>query len=311
MLFRHSARIFALAAACMLPIASLAHAADLRVVVSIKPIHSLVASVMKGAGEPDVIVKGAASPHTYAMRPSDASKLANADIVFWVCPPLEHFLTKPLESLAQKAEKVALIDAPGVEKLKPRTGGTFEPDRDGDEEEANGDAADPHFWLDPENARAAVRVIADTLGKADPGHAKLYEANAGELDARLVALEARIAAEMAPLKGKPFIVFHDAYHYFEKRFDLRAAGSITVDPEVQPGAARIAEMEDKVRSLGAVCIYSEPQFEPKLVETIAAGSRAQKGVLDPEGGSLTEGPDLYETLLNNLATSLKNCLSQE
>ena len=311
MVFSSSIRKIAIVVSSLIFMTSGALAGDLRVVVSIKPIHSLVASVMKGAGVPDLIVKGAASPHTYAMRPSDATRLADANIVFWVGPPMEHFLAKPLETLATKANKVALIDAPGVEKLKPRTGGTFEPDRDGDAEEANGDAADPHFWLDPENARAAVRVIADTLGKADPENAKVYEANAEQLDARLVALEARITAEMAPLKGKPFIVFHDAYHYFEKRFDLRAAGSITVDPEVQPGAARITEMEDKVRSLGAVCIYSEPQFEPKLVDTIAAGSRAQKGVLDPEGGSLSEGPELYETLLNNLAASLKNCLSQE
>lgn len=293
----------------LIPARSYASAPD--VVVSIKPIHSLVASIMQGVGQPSLIVKGAASPHTYTMRPSDAEAIANAKIIFWVGKPLEKFLQKPLATLGSKAQSVELIDAPGVETLKPRVGGTFDPDRDGDEVDGGGDEADPHFWLDPENARAAARQIAQTLEKADPANAATYAANAAKLDLDLKALEDKIALELVPVKDKPFIVFHDAYHYFEHRFGVMAAGSITVSPEVQPGAARIAEMEDKVRSLGAVCIYSEPQFEPKLVDTIAEGSKAQKGVLDPEGGSLTEGPALYNALLSNLADNLKSCLSRE
>lgn len=293
----------------LIPARSYASAPD--VVVSIKPIHSLVASIMQGVGQPSLIVKGAASPHTYTMRPSDAEAIANAKIIFWVGKPLEKFLQKPLATLGSKAQSVELIDAPGVETLKPRVGGTFDPDRDGDEVDGGEDEADPHFWLDPENARAAARQIAQTLEKADPANAATYAANAAKLDLDLKALEDKIALELVPVKDKPFIVFHDAYHYFEHRFGVMAAGSITVSPEVQPGAARIAEMEDKVRSLGAVCIYSEPQFEPKLVDTIAEGSKAQKGVLDPEGGSLTEGPALYNALLSNLADNLKSCLSRE
>lgn len=293
----------------LIPARSYASAPD--VVVSIKPIHSLVASIMQGVGQPSLIVKGAASPHTYTMRPSDAEAIANAKIIFWVGKPLEKFLQKPLATLGSKAQSVELIDAPGVETLKPRVGGTFDPDRDGDEVDGGEDEADPHFWLDPENARAAARQIAQTLEKADPANAAAYAANAAKLDLDLKALEDKIALELVPVKDKPFIVFHDAYHYFEHRFGVMAAGSITVSPEVQPGAARIAEMEDKVRSLGAVCIYSEPQFEPKLVDTIAEGSKAQKGVLDPEGGSLTEGPALYNALLSNLADNLKSCLSRE
>ena len=296
----------------IIPAQSYASAPDVpNVVVSIKPIHSLVASIMQGVGEPALIVKGTASPHTYTMRPSDAEAIARAKIVFWVGKPLEKFLQKPLATLGAKAQSIELINAPGVERLKPRVGGTFDPDRDGDEAEGSADEADPHFWLDPENARAAARQIAQTLEETDPANAPTYAANAAKLDIDLKALEDRIALELIPVKDKPFIVFHDAYHYFEHRFGVTAVGSITVSPDVQPGAGRVAEMEDKVRSLGAVCIYSEPQFEPKLVDTIAEGSKAQKGVLDPEGGSLAEGPALYDTLLSNLARDLKSCLSRE
>lgn len=288
-----------------------AGAADLHVVTSIKPIQSLVAMVMESVSEPALIVKGAASPHAYSMKPSDAEALAQANVVFWGGHQLEHFLEKPLSTLGANARAIALLDEPTINKLKPRDGGTFEPDRDGDADHAEGDAVDPHFWLDPENGRAALQIIASTLEQADPANAARYADNATKADASLRALETSIGKELEPVKGKPFIVFHDAYHYFEARFGVRAAGSITVSPDVQPGAARIAEMEDKIRSLGAVCIFSEPQFEPKLVDTVAAGSHALKGVLDPVGADLADGPSLYPTLLQNLAANLKDCLNKE
>ena len=291
-----------------------ARADDLHVVASIKPIHSLVAAVMQGVGEPTLIVKGAASPHTYTMKPSDAAALAQANVVFWTGHDMEKFMEKPLASLSGKATAVALLETPAIATLKPREGGTFEPHEHEGEAHADHDheeETDPHFWLDPENARAAVKVIAATLSAADPAHATVYSENAARTDANLATLEANIAAELAPFKNKPFIVFHDAYQYFEKRFGLSATGSVTVSPEVQPGAARIAEIEKKIRTLGAVCIFSEPQFEPKLMDTIAAGTKTFRGELDPEGASLTEGPDLYPQLLQALADNLKGCLSKE
>jgi len=288
---------------------------DLHVVASIKPIHALVASVMKGVGEPALIVKGAASPHTYTMKPSDAAALAQANVVFWTGHDMEKFMEKPLASLSGKATTVALLETPAIATLKPREGGTFEPhEHEGEAGHAGHDheeETDPHFWLDPENARAAVKVIAATLSAADPSHATVYSENAARTDEDLAALESKIATELAPYKNKPFIVFHDAYQYFEKRFGLSATGSVTVSPEVQPGAARVAEIEKKIRSLGAVCIFSEPQFEPKLMETIAAGTKTFRGELDPEGASLAEGPDLYPQLLQALADNLKDCLSKE
>lgn len=306
------ATVFAIGSASLAAVPALAD--DLHVVASIKPIHSLVAAVMQGVGEPTLIVKGAASPHTYAMKPSDAAALAQADVVFWTGHDMEKFMEKPLASLSGKAAAVALLETPAVTTLKPREGGTFEPHEHEGEAHADHDheeEADPHFWLDPENARAAVKVIAATLSAADPPHATAYSENAARADADLAALETKIAAELAPYKNKPFIVFHDAYQYFERRFGLNATGSVTVSPEVQPGAARIAEIEKKIRTLGAVCIFSEPQFEPKLMETIAAGTKTFRGELDPEGASLKEGPELYPQLLQALADNLKDCLSKE
>lgn len=310
------AAALALASASLVALPALAD--DLHVVASIKPIHSLVASVMQGVGEPALIVKGAASPHTYTMKPSDAAALAQANVVFWTGQDMEKFMEKPLASLSGKATAVALLETPAIITLKPREGGTFEPHEHEGEAHAAADhhdhdeeETDPHFWLDPENGRAAVKVIAATLSAADPVHAAAYSENAARTDADLAALETKIAAELAPYKDKPFIVFHDAYQYFEKRFGLSATGSVTVSPEVQPGAARIAEIEKKIRTLGAVCIFSEPQFEPKLMETIAAGTKTFRGELDPEGASLTEGPALYPQLLQALADNLKECLSKE
>ena len=307
------AAVFALGAASLATMP--AKADDVNVVVSIKPIHSLVAAVMKGVGEPALIVKGAASPHTYTMKPSDAAALAKANVVFWTGHDMEKFMEKPLSSLSGKATAVALLETPAIATLKPREGGTFEPHEHEGEAHAdhhdNEEETDPHFWLDPENARAAVKVIAATLSAADPAHATVYSENAARTDTDLATLEANIAAELAPYKTKPFIVFHDAYQYFEKRFGLSATGSVTVSPEVQPGAARIAEIEKKIKTLGAVCIFSEPQFEPKLMDTIAASTKTFRGELDPEGASLSEGADLYPKLLQSLADNLKACLSKE
>ena len=281
------------------------------VVASIKPVHALVAGVMKGVGEPDLILKGAASPHTYALKPSDAAALSRARLVFWVGPHMEAFLEKPLESLAAGAMKVELGEAEGVERLPLREGGAFEEHDDGEEEHEAHDhgEADAHVWLDPENARAMVAAIGKALSEADPANAAAYAANAAALSGRLDALTAEIAAELAPVRGKGFVVFHDAYQYFEKRFGMAAVGSITVSPEVMPGAARIAEIRAKVKELGVACVFAEPQFEPRLIDVVTEGTGARSGVLDPEASALQPGPDLYVEMLRGIATSLRTCLA--
>ncbi|ODS57130.1 MAG: zinc ABC transporter substrate-binding protein [Agrobacterium sp. SCN 61-19] len=329
------------------------------VVVSIKPVHSLVASIMKGVGEPSLIVEGAASPHTYSLKPSNARALENADLVFWVGPGLEAFLEKPLEALPKNAKVVELEDAPGLTKLPFREGGAFEAhDHDEDGEEAHdhghddhrhGETAeaghdhdhghghdhghaheekaaeaghehdhddhahggtDMHLWLDPANAKAMAAEIAKSLVEVDPSNTSTYEANLTAVNAEIDALDTEIAAQLKPVLDKPFIVFHDAYQYFENHYGVRVAGSVTVSPETMPGAERLSTIQAKIKELGAACVFAEPQFEPKLIGVVTEGTQAKSGVLDPEGGALDAGPALYGQLMRNLATSMSTCLSQ-
>ncbi|KSV67155.1 zinc transporter [Sinorhizobium sp. GL28] len=323
-------------------LAAPAIAAGPNVVVSIKPIHSLVASIMQGVGEPSLIVEGAASPHTYNMKPSNASALQAAKVVFWVGPGLEAFLDKPLDALSGSAKVVELSEAPGLEKLKFREGGAFEAHDHGDEghgdeghkhaegETEHDDAAAPeaaaghdhghdhehghgdtdmHMWLDPVNAKAMAAEIEKTLAEADPDNAGAYKANLEALNKRLDDLDAKLAETVAPVKDKPFVVFHDAYQYFEHRYKVRVAGSITVSPEVLPGAERLSQIHAKIKELGATCVFAEPQFEPKLINVVIEGTPAKSGTLDPEAGTLDAGPDLYFQLMENIGTSLKTCLA--
>lgn len=314
----------AVAAGTMLlsPVAALA-APD--VVVSIKPIHSLVASIMEGVAEPVLILKGAGSPHTYQMKPSDAQALQGAALVFWVGPEFERFMEKPVEALGDKAKLVELGKAAGVTLLEPREGGTFEPHADeeqhaegeGHEHEghsheghSHGEEHDLHIWLSTGNAKAMAGEIASALAAADPANASAYHQNLAKLDTKLDALTAEIRTTVAPVKDKPFIVFHDAYQYFEKEFGVNVAGSITVSPETLPGAARISEIHEKLKTLGASCVFAEPQFEPKLINVVLEGTQSKSGTLDPEAATLTEGPDLYFELMRGIAGSLKDCLSK-
>jgi zinc transport system substrate-binding protein len=307
------------------------------VVVSVKPIHSLVASIMQGVGEPSLIVEGGASPHTYSMKPSNAAALQAAKVVFWVGPGLEAFLDKPLDALGSGAKVIELSEAPGIEKLKFREGGAFEAHDDGDEghgAEAHGaeeakhegheDHAaeagehdhhhaegefDMHMWLDPMNAKAMAAEIEKTLADVDPANASAYKANLETFNQRIDALDKSLAETVAPIKDKPFVVFHDAYQYFEHRYQVRVAGSITVSPEVLPGAERLSEIHAKIEELGATCVFAEPQFEPKLINVVIEGTPAKSGTLDPEAASLEAGPDLYFQLMENIGASLKECLS--
>jgi zinc transport system substrate-binding protein len=283
-------------------------AAAPKVVASIKPLHSLIAGVMAGVGEPELIVAGAASPHTYALKPSDARRLQAADLVVWIGPIMESFLVKPLAALAGKAEIVELDRAPGVRLLQAREGGAWE--EEGHHRAERALEHDGHLWLDPENAKAIVALTVARLSARDPENAEHYAANGAAVARRLTALDDDLRRRLAPLKGAGFVVFHDAYQYFERRYELTAIGSITVSPERPPGARRLAAIHDKIASAGVRCVFSEPQFAPRLVETVIAGTGARGGVLDPEGGALPRGPQLYFSLMNGLADSLLHCLGE-
>ena len=287
-----------------------------RVIASIVPIHSLVAQVMEGVGQPHLLVSGAASPHDYALRPSDAEALSNADAVFWVGPGLESFLAKSLASLAKKARVVPLATAEGVFVLPVRRGGAWEGERV-EGQAARGPAAggsgpvgrDMHIWLYPANAQALTRAIAATLADVDPANAARYERNRDSTLARLATLDRDIAAAVGRVAAQPFVVFHDAYQYFEHRYGLRAVGSITVSPERAPGPRRIRDLRTKIERLKAKCVFREPSFESGLIATLVEGTDTRVGVLDPEGATVEPGPAAYDALMRRLAAGLVDCLA--
>ena len=297
-------------------------AADIRVVASIKPVHSLVSAVMAGVGEPRLLMRGKASPHTFTMRPSDAVALQEANVVFLIDEAMETTLARAIDALAGKARVVALADAKGLIRLPLREGGAFEADPEHDQDKDDKDHAreaagghhdhgefDMHVWLDPVNAWTMGRAIADTLSQADPGNAAKYKANARALLPRLDALTAQISAALAPVRGKPFVVFHDGYRYFEDRFGLNAVGSMVVSPGRSPGAKRLRQLRAKIRALGVACVFAEPQFDKRIVNVVVEGTKVRPGAVDPLGAAIEDGPELYFTLLRNMAAAFKDCLS--
>lgn len=330
-----------------------ADAAGIQVVASIKPVHSLASAVMEGLGRPHLLMRGSSSPHTYSLRPSDAERLGQADVVFLVDESLESTIAGSLASIAGKARLVELSGAHGL-VIKPfREGGLFEvdphpedehddeheahededhaedehhaededhanemPDEDHDEEhhehghEHEHGGFDPHIWLDPENARKMVHMIADTLAQVDPSNADRYTANARALDGRLGDLATQVAADMEPVRGRPFIVFHDGYRYFQDRFGLTAVGSAVVSPERPPGVKRLRELRTRIREAGVVCVFDEPQFDNGIVSVIVEGTGARTGTVDPLGAAIEEGPELYFKLIRNMAASFRGCLAE-
>ncbi len=258
-----------------------------RVVVSIAPLHSLIAGVMAGIGAPTLLVRGAASAHGGALRPSDARALQAAHVVFWIGPALERFLVKPLKSLAGRARVIALAEMLGLGE------------------------ADPHVWLDPANARAIVAVAAAVLAEADPGNGSAYRANATRLSARLDALDRDLAARLAPVRGVPYLVFHDAYRHFEARYGLTSVGAVTRNPEAAPGARRLAQLRRLISERGVACLFTEPQSPPALARAVTEGTPARIATLDPLGAALAPGPEAYFALMGSLADDLTACLRRD
>ena len=306
----------AAALAVILPLPALAEAP--RVVADIAPVQGLVARVMDGVGTPALLIPPGASPHSHAMKPSDARALSDAQAVFMVGPDLTPWLLKPVETLAPQASHIVLMDAPGTLRLPNRTGETFE--AHGHHEDHALEAAeaghahheseagiDPHAWLDPENGKLWLSAIAAELSRIDPANAPAYAANAtrgaAEIDAARTDVETALAAAPTPR----FIVFHDAYQYMEHRFGLSAAGSISLGDATPPGPARVAQLRDKVAALGIDCAFSEPQFNADLLRTVFGGSNARMAVIDPLGTTIPEGPDFYPALIRSVGEALATC----
>ena len=271
------------------------------VAVDIPPVASLVRQVMGDLGQPRLIVSTGVSPHSYAMRPSQARTLQNADIVFWVGRDLTVGLARAIKALATNAVSVSLIDVPGITLLPFRHGTTFEA-------HDHNTGTDPHVWLDPENARVWLEVIAAELAKLDPDNASSYLHRAQVGKDALTELIHQLSGQLDRIRGRPFVVFHDAYQYFEHRFNIRAVGSIVLSEASDPGPVRITEIRDAVQNLEVNCVFAEPQFDLKLIATVIEGTDARSGMLDPLGVSLQAGPVLYSQLLRNLVRDLADCL---
>jgi zinc transport system substrate-binding protein len=296
-------------------------AAAPKTVVTIKPIHSLVSGVMAGIAKPVLLVNGAGSPHGYTMRPSQARALSAADLVIWVGPEMESFFINPAKSLNKTTKLLTLLDRKELTRISARHGGAWE-DHEDEEAHGEGEAAnhtndgqsvdghswDAHPWLDPANGRVIVTLVADALSTLDPNNAPAYQANAMRMMRELQGLEQEIVGILAPVRNVPYVVFHDAYQYFEARFRTNAVGSISISPDRRPSARRMLEIRRKIKETDAACVFAEPQFAPRLVETAREGTSARAAILDPLGAALEAGPGAYSELLRDLAISLVSCL---
>ena len=283
------------------------------VAVDIAPVHSLVARVMEGVGTPDLIIQPGATPHEYSLRPSEAAALQNADLIFWVAPDLTPWLTDAIKTLAPDASVTELLEADGTIELDIREGALFEAHDDHDDEVAMDDghdhgAHDPHAWLSPQNAMTWLNVIAGELSATDPDNAGAYFANAAAGRAEIEVLIDEVNATLEPVRDGQFIVFHDAYQYFEMDFDFPASGAISISDASDPSPARIVEIQSRIAEQGIDCVLAEPQFNPGLVATVLDGTEAQTGILDPLGSDLEPGPALYPQLIRNLSTALAGCM---
>ena len=305
--------------------------AEAKVIASIKPLHSLVSYVMDGVGTPGILVDGSSSPHTFQLKPSHAPMLQEADIVFWIGEALESFLETPLESIAKNSKHITLMESDEIELLKFREKNIFgdhdehddhdEHADDHDEHEENeehGDEHDDHdenghahgeydihFWLDPEIAKTIVKIVTRELSEIDPANSSAYNSNSAkalkEIDQLINDVKSKIN------RDAKYVVFHDAYQYFEKRFGVEVIGALTVNPEVLPGAKQLAEIREVIEHENVNCLFSEPQFNPSIAETIARDTGVKAAIIDPLGAKLDPGKDLYFDLIGDIASSFKSC----
>ena len=300
--------------------------AEIKVVTSIKPIHSLATLLMEGIGSPKLIVDGSNSPHNFSLKPSHAKMLQNADLVFWVGEDIETFLEKPLKTVAVKARKIELMKISQLKKLKFREKNIFEGHDDhghgkkddhghgkkddhghgkkNDHGHAHGEY-DPHIWLDPLNAKIILNEMAKNMKAMDNKNTSKYDANLIQANKKIDNLVSNINKNIN--KKAKYVVFHDAYQYFENRFGLKTLGALTVNTDVLPGVEQLKDIREVIKEEKAKCIFSEPQFNPKIIKAIAKDTNIKTGVLDPLGADIKNNKDLYFKLLNNLSNSLKKC----
>ncbi|WP_123586069.1 zinc ABC transporter substrate-binding protein [Pseudomonas fluorescens] len=281
--------------------------AEVRVLTSIKPLQLIAAAVQDGIAIPEVLLPPGASPHNYALRPSDVRKVQSVDLLYWIGPDMEGFLPRVLNG--RTLPSVAVQDLPGM-KLRRFAEDSHSHAEDADEHDHDHrpGTLDAHLWLSPVNARVIADKMATDLSAADPANAERYQGNAKAFDERLDALDARLKKRLASVEGKPYFVFHEAFDYFEDAYGLKHTGVFSVAAEVQPGAQHVAAMRKRLQEVGKTCVFSEPPLRPRLAETLVAGLPVKLAELDALGGYTPATPQGYEQVLEKLGNDLAGCL---
>ena len=278
-------------------------AEPLRIVTDTAPIQSMVQAVVGDLAEVEVLLPAGASPHDYAMRPSDAIALENADVVVWVGHGLTPFLEDPIETLAKDATVVELLDTDGWLPIELDH-------HDDDHDEHDHGAVDPHAWLAPDVQSAWVMTLANTLGQLDPSNATTYQFNAATQATAIIETQSAVEEVLADVRGGQFVVSHDALGYFERAFDMPAAGAITISDASAPGAAHIIELRQIMQDLDVTCILVDPQTAPKWAQVVAEGTGAKVAMVDPQGATLPDGPIRSTGIMLDIATVLADCLKE-
>ena len=291
-----------------------AQRADAAVVTSLKPVGFIASAIADGVTDTQVLLPDGASEHDYSLRPSDAKRLQDADLVVWIGPEMEAFMTKPAARVAEE-KKVTIAELAAVKPLLMKGADDDEEEHDhhhhddekGDEHHHHGEY-NMHLWLSPEIARLSAVAIHDKLVELMPQSRARLDANLKDFEANLAATDKQVANELAPVKGKGYFVFHDAYGYYEKHYGLTPLGHFTVNPEIQPGAQRLHQIRTQLVEQKATCVFAEPQFRPAVITAVAQGTTVRMGTLDPLGSGITLGADSYVTFLSQLANQYLSCL---
>ncbi|WP_371924852.1 zinc ABC transporter substrate-binding protein [Pseudomonas sp. R5(2019)] len=284
--------------------------AEVRVLTSIKPLQLIAAAVQDGVGIPEVLLPPGASPHHYALRPSDVRRVGDVELLYWIGPDLEGFMPRVLQNRSKPS--VALQTLPGLHLRH------FGEDSHSHDEEETSDhdhdhrpgSLDAHLWLSPVNARVIAARMAADLREADPANAARYQSNLAAFNASMDALDQRLKARVAGISGKPYFVFHETFDYFEEAYGLKHTGVFSVAAELQPGAQHVAAMRARLQQVGKTCVFSEPPLRPRLAETLTAGLPVKLAELDALGASVPVDGKGYARLLENLANDLASCLEQ-
>ncbi|SEM82318.1 zinc ABC transporter substrate-binding protein ZnuA [Pseudomonas sp. ok266] len=281
--------------------------AEVKVLTSIKPLQLIAAAVQDGVAIPEVLLPPGASPHNYALRPSDVRRVQSVDLLYWIGPDMEGFLPRVLNG--RTLPSVAVQDLPGM-KLRRFAEDSHSHAEEADEHDHDHrpGTLDAHLWLSPVNARVIADKMAADLSTADPENAERYQSNAKAFDERLDALDQRLKKRLASVEGKPYFVFHEAFDYFEEAYGLKHAGVFSVAAEVQPGAQHVAAMRKRLQEVGKTCVFSEPPLRPRLAETLVAGLPVKLAELDALGGYTPATAQGYEQVLEKLGNDMAGCL---